>query len=97
MLLFFCYVPFAHIYFREPGVGLLGFLLYEGGVDLVGKGQSLAIDASPADDEDLLVLGLQLESHFQGIIEHAVMDSLLHGFSLSCDDHVAAVGECSVG
>ena len=97
MLLFFCYVPFAHIYFRKPGVGRLGLLPDEGRVDLIGIGQRLTIDAFSTDDEDLLVLGLQLESHFQGILEHAVMDSLLHGFSLSCDDHVAAVGECSVG
>lgn len=92
MLLFFCYVPFAHIYFREPGVGLLGFLLYEGGVDLVGKGQSLAIDASPADDENLMILCFILESILQRIIDYATLKALFHGVTVPCNDHIAAVG-----
>ena len=81
MLLLFCYLPISHVYFREPGISLLGFLFDEGSVDPVGKRQCLTIDAFPADDR---------------IIEHDVVTMLLHVFSLSCDDHVATVGQGTV-
>ena len=97
MLLLFCYLPISHVYFREPGISLLGFLFDEGSVDSVSQGHRPSIDAFPADDKDLLLLGFPLECFFQRIIEHDVVTMLLHVFSLSCDDHVATVGQGIVG
>lgn len=95
MLLLFYYLPFLPIDVWEEGVCFFSCFFYEGEIEIRGQGQSFMVDASAADDEDILTVSFF--KLLQGICEGGTDEAAFYLSEGMAQNNILAAWQGSVG